>query len=193
MEYVDFQGKTDPLILKESLHMMGYDDKKIEESIDTLKQKYFQYLKEHLNTNGDAVLLPGIIEILNIISKDDTILTGLLTGNFKESAFIKLDRFDLNHFFSFGVFGDDAAIRDMMPPIARQKITDDFNVEIDFSNMIIIGDTKYDIQCARVNGAVSITVGTGWGDKEKLLEEKPDFFFDDLSDVDEVMQVIADI
>ncbi len=189
MHAVDFQGKTDPLILLESLGIMGYREEDIHRNIDKLKSRYF----EHLRTNiydSSSVLLPGVEELLVRLSGSDSVMVGLLTGNFRESARIKLDRFNLNRFFTFGVFGDDASYRNDMPPIARSLIRESFNIDVPFHNIIIIGDTVHDIACAKSSGAVSISVGTGWVDRKVLLALDPDHFFEDLSDVDGVMKAI---
>jgi len=180
MHAVDFQGKTDPLILIESLGIMGYREEDIQRNIEELKNRYF----EHLRTNiydSSSVLLPGVEELLVRLSDSDSVMVGLLTGNFRESARIKLDRFNLNRFFTFGVFGDDAAYRNDMPPIARSMIKESFNIRVADDD---------DIACAKASGAVSIAVGTGWVEPNVLLALEPDHYFKDLSDIDGVMKAI---
>ena len=189
MDTVDFQGKTDPLILRESLEVMGFSEDHIGRNIEALKARYFHYLKINLY-EGAQVLLPGVDELLQKLSAVKTILLGLLTGNYRESAAIKLGRFDLNRYFAFGVFGDDAAFRNHMPAIARKIIHDEFGIDIPFRDIIIVGDTLYDIDCAKSAGAVSVSVGTGWIEKEKLLSRAPDYFFDDLGDTQRILDVI---
>jgi phosphoglycolate phosphatase len=189
MNAVDFQGKTDPLILQESLGSMGFAEKDINRNIEALKTRYFHHLRTNI-FDSTSVLLPGVDELLQKLSRIKTILTGLLTGNFRESAEIKLERFDLNRYFAFGVFGDDAAHRNHMPAIARKIIQERFGVDMPFEDIIIIGDTIYDIECAKSAGAVSISVGTGWIGKEVLLSHAPDYFFEDLSGTDRVLEII---
>lgn len=189
MHAVDFQGKTDPLILRESLSIMGFGNDDIDRNTSALKQRYFHHLALHMH-DSTSVLLPGVAELLGALSRVETVLLGLLTGNFRESARIKLDRFDLNRYFSFGVFGDDAAYRNDMPPIAKKIIFDNFGIDMPFEDIVIIGDTVYDIECAKSAGAISVAVGTGWVEKEALLARGPDYFFDDLSDSVPVMDAI---
>jgi len=189
MEKVDFQGKTDPLILKESLSIMGISDKDIEDKSDMLKEKYFIYLQKYIKTY-DVTVYPGIKEILLSLSVRDDIILGLLTGNFTESAKIKLSSHDLNKYFKFGVYGDDAPIRNLLPEKAQKRMTEMFDLNIDFKDTIIIGDTIYDVRCAKYSGAVSIAVGTGWSTREILQNEEPDFYFEDLADVNEFMKIL---
>lgn len=189
MEAVDFQGKTDPLILLESLRGMGYGEEEIKRNLDPLKQRYFHHLEINIQ-DGASVMLPGVAPLLERLSGEPGILRGLLTGNFRESARIKLERFDLFRYFPFGVFGDDASLRNDMPPIARRRIRDLFNVDLDYGDIVIIGDTIYDIECARAVGAVSVSVGTGWVERETLISLEPDHYFDDLSDTDGILEAI---
>ena len=191
MERVDFQGKTDPLILKESLESMGISQQDIEDKTDTLKDKYFAHLEKNIH-NFEVYIYPGIMEILSILSERDDIILGLLTGNFTESAKIKLSRHDLNRFFPFGAFGDDAPIRDLLPDVAKKKISDMYGVDVDFSSTYIIGDTVYDVRCAKYAGAVSIAVATGWSDMETLQKENPDYCFDNLSDINKFLTILED-
>jgi len=189
MDKIDFQGKTDPSILKESLSIMGFSAEDIENKSDFLKEKYFFYLREKIKTH-EVIVFPGIKEILNSLSEREDIILGLLTGNFTESAKIKLDSHDLNKYFKFGAYGDDAPVRNLLPGIAQKKITEQFDILIDFKDTIIIGDTIYDVRCAKYSGAVSIAVGTGWGDSEALKNENPDFYFDNLENINEFMKII---
>lgn len=191
MEKLDFQGKTDPLILHKSLEIMGISENEISEKTENLKERYFFYLAENMREFG-AIIFPGIMEILEILSSRKNIFLGLLTGNFKQSARIKLESHNLNRFFSFGAFGDDAPIRDLLPEVARKRALEKFNKDVDFSNTYIIGDTVYDIRCAKYAGAVSIAVGTGWGETEQLLDEKPDYYFKDLKDINQFINILED-
>ena len=191
MEAVDFQGKTDPSILIESLSIMGFSDKDIADKSHMLKEKYFHYLEESIH-KYEVIVYPGIKDILLKLSDREDIILGLLTGNFTESAKIKLSSHDLNRFFKFGAFGDDAPIRNLLPEVAQKKISELYNLQIDFKDTIIIGDTIYDVRCAKYAGAVSIAVGTGWGEPETLKKENPDYYFDNLSDIDEFMKILED-
>jgi len=191
MEKLDFQGKTDPAILKESLEIMGFSHKEIEEKTESLKERYFFHLAGNIR-NFDVILFPGITEILEKLSSRDDIFLGLLTGNFQRSARIKLDSYKLNHYFPFGAFGDDAPIRNLLPEVAKKRVAELFQRDMDYSKTYIIGDTIYDVRCAKYAGAVSVAVGTGWGPTDKLLDEKPDYFFNSLEDTNQFLNILED-
>ncbi len=191
MDKLDFQGKTDPLILKESLEMMGFSQNDIAEKTESLKDRYFHHLANNIH-KFEVILFPGIKEILEKLSAKKNIFLGLLTGNFSKSARIKLDSHNLNHYFDFGAFGDDAPVRNLLPQVARKRVAEKYREDVDFSRTYIIGDTIYDVRCARYAGAVSIAVGTGWGSADQLLEEKPDYFFKDLKDINQFINILED-
>ncbi len=55
----------------------------------------------------------------------------------------------------------------------------------------VIGDTGHDIVCGKAIGARTIAVATGSWSREQLAPHEPDFLFDDLSNVDEVKQILG--
>jgi phosphoglycolate phosphatase-like HAD superfamily hydrolase len=170
---------------------MGFSEKDITDKSDILKEKYFHYLEESINKH-EVIVYPGIIEILVNLSDREDIKLGLLTGIVAKSAKIKLGSQNLNKFFEFGAFGDDAPIRNLLPEVAQKRIAEVYNIKIDFKDTIIIGDTIYDVRCAKYVNAISIAVGTGWGNPEILKKENPDYYFDDLSNIDEFMKILED-
>jgi phosphoglycolate phosphatase-like HAD superfamily hydrolase len=56
--------------------------------------------------------------------------------------------------------------------------------------VVVIGDTPHDIDCARAFGAVAVAVTTGQHTRAQLHAEGPDHLFDDLGDVEQVVQVV---
>ncbi len=191
MNQVNFQGKTDPLILYESLVPSGVEKKEIDARLGVFKERYFANLERYIR-EVETVLLPGVTALLEQLEGRDGLLVGLLTGNFMEGARIKLSVFGLMKYFPFGVFGDDTHIRNEMPGIARKKIKDLYDADVDFGRMAVIGDTIYDIECGKKSGAVTIAVGTGWTDETELLAKKPDYFFRDLSNSKEVIEALRE-
>jgi len=191
MEKLDFQGKTDPVILNESLHMMGISEKDIRDKTETLKKRYFMHLGENIH-KYDVIIFPGIIELLDRLSDMNNIALGLLTGNFTESARIKLSSHNLNRFFRFGAYGDDAPVRNLLPDVAKKRMDELFSTDIAFKDTFIIGDTIHDVRCAKHAGAVSVAVGTGWGETEALKKENPDHYFENFENFNEFIKLLED-
>ena len=189
MDRIPFQGKTDMIILYESLKPEGISENKIKSSIDILKKNYFSIL-QRLIQQYNVDIMPGVPDILESLSPMEDVTLGLLTGNFSDGARIKLSSVNLFQYFKIGVFGDDTDRRNDMPEIARRRINRYHNIQIDFEDIFIIGDTQFDIECAQKSGAKSIAVGTGWTEEEDLISHNPDFYFKDLSDTGSVIDTI---
>ncbi|MDR3237586.1 MAG: HAD hydrolase-like protein, partial [Spirochaetia bacterium] len=192
MQNVDFQGRTDRYIIEESFKHSSVTAEELKAKTELMKRSYIESLRKTIHEH-ESVLLPGVRELIQELYADEKIILGLLTGNFMESAFIKLARFGLEIFFHVGAYGEDAIDRSELPPIAKKRIAEHKGIELDFSRIIIIGDTVHDIECARKSGAVSISVGTGWTHKEKLLEKNPDYCLDNLADTQRVLELITSI
>lgn len=188
MDRVDFQGKTDPLILHESLIMMGYDPEEVKKKEETLKEEYFRILADSIET-FKPVIMPGVQETLELLDGMD-VVQGILTGNFQKSAWIKLSSHGLDRFFKTGAFGDDAFHRNDLPGIAQKRINDYYKTSFSLQDTIVIGDTIYDIQCAKHVGATSIALGTGFGKNEMLIAENPNYFLKDLTETKSLISII---
>ncbi len=135
-------------------------------------------------------LLDGVRELISAVADHKACLLGLLTGNNKGGAAAKLDVFDLNPFFQLGAFGDDARSRNALPAIAARRAFEQTGKRFVGQDIVIIGDTPRDIECAHHAGAYAIAVTTGQYSREALAPYQPDALFDDLSDTQSVMGAI---
>ena len=130
---------------------------------------YCDFLKAKLAKDGGEVL-PGVVKLLDTLQQRDDVALGILTGNARQPADIKLVHFGLDHYFDFGGYGDDFPDRNDVAAetaTAAQKALGD---RFDVSKAWVIGDTVNDIRCARSIGAKVLTVETG-GDCRAALEK----------------------
>lgn len=192
IDSLDFNGRTDSFILGEALKNIRPDSGEYNEKIELFRKRYAELLRANIG-KYKTLLLPGAGSLIKALAVEKSILLGLLTGNFTESAFIKIGLFGLERFFRFGVFGEDAAERRAMPLIAKKRIKEKYGIDIDFGRMIIIGDTLFDIDCAKFAGCISICTGTGHSDKDELLAASPDYFFSSFENYSEVLELILSI
>ena len=125
--------------------------------------------------------MPGVEQLLRDLHPRPELCIGLLTGNFARSAQIKLEHFGLWRFFSCGAFGDDAAERDALVPIAVDRAARMGVVVSSSSDVVVIGDTPLDVRCAAAAGARSIAVATGPFDEETLRSHGATAVLPDLS------------
>lgn len=195
LRHIDVAGRTDNIILADALR--ATDIVAEGEPLARFKATYCDFLREELRSGGaDGVsvqgnttgngrpkcVLPGIVPLLEALLERPDVSLALLTGNYAESAEIKLRHFDLWHYFEWGVWGSEATDRHDLLPIAIQRHFDRGAVSIDPSDVIIVGDTPHDVSCAHRGGAKAIAVATGNFTFDALQGCRPDVLVQDLSD-----------
>ena len=144
-----------------------------------------------MSTNTEApVRLPLGPVMLDVASVHPHLHLALLTGNYREAAAIKLRYFDLWGYFAFGAYSDDAAERNHLVPIARERARRHGLPEAASARVVVIGDTPHDVTCARVGGARAIGVATGGHSCAELERAGADAALDDLSDTESVIRLL---
>jgi phosphoglycolate phosphatase-like HAD superfamily hydrolase len=184
---IDMAGKTDLQIMKEGLRLHG-----IESSngvIPGFLKTYVRRLKDTIDIRKGHVKA-GIREALDACRGNDEFILGLLTGNIREGARMKLEAFGLSSYFETGAFGDDHEDRNRLLPIALEKLYQERSTRVGFNNCVVIGDTPRDIECSKPFGALSVGVATGPYSLEVLTEAGADVVFEDLSDTKRLLSVL---
>ena len=185
----NFAGKMDSVIIYEVLQNTGLSDGSIAEKFDKAKETYIEMFRMQAKPS-DIILMQGIRELLDKLSASSAVMLGLLTGNFEGSGRHKLLMPDINHYFSFGAFADDAASRNELPQVAVDKAYQLTGEKFSAQNIIIIGDTEHDIACARVLNAKSIAVATGTYSSAELKKHNPHILYENLTATDIVISEI---
>lgn len=175
---ISMAGKTDIQLMKEALRNHGLNHENA--SIEALCQSYLRHLSIQIN-NPQRHLKPFIHKTLTLLSATKDTVLGLLTGNIKDGAKIKLGPFGIDQYFSIGAFGDDDEDRNRLLPVAVERFRDLYRDDIDYRDCIIIGDTPRDVECAKVHGAIAVAVATGPYPYETLLETGADIVLKDIS------------
>ena len=186
---VDFAGATDSDIIRQlfALHGIPFHP----ENVERFRAAYFPALAEILPQREGRVL-PGIVPLLDALAERADVQLGLLTGNFAESARLKLAHYGLWDYFPFGAFADDAMERNELGPFAVQRARE-FRVGAEFEpsrDAWIIGDTPKDIACARAFGARVLAVATGRHRMEQLAPHAPDYVLPDLSQTQRALELL---
>ncbi len=185
---IEIAGRTDVHIAASVLRKYG-----IAETADHLTAFQDQYLAglADLLPQIPGRVLPGVAEILcQMEAKPDRVL-GLLTGNLRRGAELKLQHYGLWHYFAFGAFADDHADRNQLGAFARARAQELHAHDFAPAQIDVIGDTGHDIACGKIFGARTIAVATGTWTRAQLAEHAPDFLFDDFSAVDEVIAALG--
>ena len=145
------------------------------------QNEYLSHLPQTMRElNGR--LLPGIEALLNTLTEAADVALGLLTGNFRNGATLKLEHYEIAHHFHFGGFGDDHHDRDEVARTALAAAVDHLERDVDPGRVWVLGDTPSDVRCARAIGANAVAVSTGIYSHEELQATEPDLLFRDFSD-----------
>lgn len=161
-EQVRFDGKTDPQIVRELFTAAGKGDR-TEAALTPLLDRYLVNLEEELAIRRhDVKPLPGIIPLLEELESRPEVCVGLLTGNIKGGARLKLEAAGIGFDrFRLGAFGSDHEDRPMLPPIAVQRAAAIFGRTPTGSEVVIVGDTPADVTCGAGLGVRAVAVATG--------------------------------
>ncbi|MDE1170143.1 MAG: haloacid dehalogenase-like hydrolase [Verrucomicrobium sp.] len=176
---VDFRGRTDTFIARQ-LHA-HFNVPWSEESVRVLHERYLENLAAEL-PRATGTLHPGILEILEAVRLRSDLAQGLLTGNLQRGARLKLEHYKVWHYFEFGAFADDSAVRNELGPFALSRARDRHGRDFKPEEVFIVGDTPHDVACAQAIGARSIGVGTGHFPAAELAACGATAVLDDLSD-----------
>jgi phosphoglycolate phosphatase len=180
---INVSGSTDTAIVQDILRHHSLDVSTA--NVSRYLGGYLVWLKQHLASQSGAIL-PGVISLLDVLAKDGQAI-GLLTGNVRRGAQIKLTAHGIWDRFSFGAFGDDNSDRNQLGPIAKQRAEAALSTEFAAHDIVIIGDTPKDIACARAFGAVAVAVATGRYSLANLSEHQPDHLVGDLADTKDLL------
>ena len=187
----DWRGKTDPLIVGDLMRHAGIPESVIRDRMPECFDRYVRHLEQTL-TNGHRVdILPGVVELVQRLSHRQDVLVGLLTGNIERGAVVKLGPSGLLPFFRVGAYGSDDADRRRLPAIARDRASVLTGREFGCAELVIIGDTPLDVDCARACGARAVAVATGQHSVAELAATRPDLLFASFADVEDSLRQLT--
>jgi phosphoglycolate phosphatase-like HAD superfamily hydrolase len=187
---VPMAGRTDAGILADAAAAHGIRADAPE--FARFPHRYIHYLTQELAKPGPRKgLMPGVRPLLDALTARDDFHLALLTGNLEVGAQIKLQYFDLWHYFRGGAFGDDAPERNRLLPKAVRHVAQCGGPTVAACDAIVIGDTPLDVACAQASGARSIAVATGSHSVEELRAAGADVVFADFSDTDAVVHALT--
>jgi phosphoglycolate phosphatase len=178
-EWLKFSGRTDVSLVREFFTHHGVEPSR--QNFDRFFAAYLHWLQLLIpDCKGGAC--PGVLDFYQSLSAlPEPPLTGLLTGNIKKGARIKLERFNLWEKFPFGGFADDHEERDHIAAVALQRGRQHLQRDLRGEEVLVIGDTPLDIRCGRAIGAKVLAVATGGATLEELERHKPDWAVPDLT------------
>jgi len=118
IEKLELSGRTDRAIIRDLFRMHVIDE--TPDNLRRLTAAYLRRLHECLERNNGRVL-PGVKDLLVQLCTRKDVLVGLLTGNVRAGARVKLGHFGLFDHFAVGGYGDYHFDRD---DVAREALTE---------------------------------------------------------------------
>lgn len=92
-------GRTDRAIGQDLIRFHGLEES--DSAHARLQEAYLRVLPSELASRTGGVY-PGVRELLARLSDRDDVRMGLLTGNYREAAWLKLRHYNLAEHFAFG-------------------------------------------------------------------------------------------
>ena len=173
-------GMTDPDVGAKTFEAVLHREPTPHE-LAQLIQRRLEHLPDAVADSEGYRVLPGVPERLKQLSRDGHLL-GIITGNGDGAAHIKLERGDLNRWFTFGAYASAGLAR---PDIVREAVQRGeamLGQDVPNAEIYVIGDTPLDIQAAHAADCTAIAVATGRYDVAALEEAGADHVLESLED-----------
>jgi phosphoglycolate phosphatase len=193
---VQMAGRTDRWILDEAARRCGVTLSPAD--VQRFRDRYAECLLQALSdpvpsTETPTGALPGVRPLLDALIAPplrDQVFPALLTGNSEEGARIKLEHFDLWRYFRCGAYGDDVHDRNDLFRVAISRVLACGGPCVSPREVLVVGDTSFDVACATAAGARAIAVATGPSDAETLRNSGAEIVFEDLSDTNAFLRLL---
>jgi phosphoglycolate phosphatase-like HAD superfamily hydrolase len=180
MDHINFAGATDIRVLEQLSR---------ENEVELTPERaalFFIRLSVYLNENlskDPPLVFPGVETFLKRVSRHWKL--ALVSGNIRETAYLKLKYGGLGDYFSdIGGFGDDDGNRNRMAALALERAGNPVG-------SFLLGDTPSDIEAARTNDMTSVGVCNGQFSREQLEAEHPDIILNSFEDAEHLFQVLG--
>lgn len=179
-EHMVFHGRTDTSLVREYLRYHGLPE--TDGEMGRFLETYLGLLGEMLGVHAGETC-PGAREfIASCQAMESPPLMGLLTGNVRRGAELKLRAHGLWELFETGGYGDDHEDRDEVAAAAMRRVMERLGRTVRPRDVLVVGDTPRDVRCARSVGARVLAVATGGFGLEQLRACEPDWAVATLGD-----------
>lgn len=188
---VNLHGQTDLSLAREILQYHGVDAEKVGHLTQEFLHRHPSYLRDSADKGFKSEPCPGVYEFLDWLhhlERSDSGLNGflgLLTGNSRANALLKIQEaglstamFDLD----LSAFGDTCTSRSALFHDSIRKIESKYISPVDAHDVLLVGDTPLDIECAKKVGCKVLAVATGNYTAEVLQTYNPDFICNTLGE-----------
>jgi phosphoglycolate phosphatase-like HAD superfamily hydrolase len=180
-EKMRFAGRTDVSLVREFFKLHGLPESP--ENFRRFFENYVFWLDQILVRNGGEACR-GIRQFIrDLQSLSDPPALGLLTGNIRLGAEIKLRHFGLWETFVMGGFADDHEDRNHIALAALERGRRVLDRNLQPQEIVVIGDTPFDVRCGKFIGAKTLAVATGGAKFGELKMQAADWTVEDLTQI----------
>jgi phosphoglycolate phosphatase-like HAD superfamily hydrolase len=180
-EKMKFAGRTDVSLVREFFRIHGQAESP--ENFDLFFEHYVFWLEHILEINGGQTCR-GVRQFLrDLPALPQPPALGLLTGNIQLGAEIKLRHFGLWELFQFGGFADDHEDRNHIAVAALARGRRVLGNDLQPQEIVVIGDTPFDVRCGKFIGAKTLAVATGGAKFAELNKHAADWTVEDLTQI----------
>lgn len=176
---VVFSGRTDVSLVRQIFRQNGIEDshKNFERFFDQ-----YPFWLDHFLHRLQGGHCEGVLDFIRgLQAAKEKPMLGLLTGNIRLGAELKLRRHNLWHHFALGAFADDNEDRNCIAGIAKERGAKRLGRELKGEEIVVIGDTPHDVTCGQSIGAKVVAVATGGTPLSELEPHKPTWAVKDLT------------
>lgn len=188
----DFSGKTDPGSVREILSAAGFGPREIESGLPRFLNRYLAGLERRIVAEPTTAL-PGALRLIDALEARSDVFLGLVTGNVKRGAELKLGSVGLWDRFPIGGFGSDHEDRNELPGFAMRRAAAYWGRDFRGEDTVIVGDTPRDVACAGAVGAATLGVTTGRFSHAQLVAAGAERVLPGLGVLDDVLAALLDL
>jgi len=181
VEKINFAGRTDVNLVREFFGLHGIPP--TPGNFERFFERYVFWLDQIIahSHGGPCRGVPEFLDGLRALPRPP--LLGLLTGNIRLGAEIKLRRYQLWDVFETGAFADDSEDRNQIAVAALKRGRRVLGENLEPDEILVVGDTPFDIRCGKFIGAKVLAVATGGATLAELKRHQADWAVADLTQV----------
>lgn len=191
IDIIDHHAKTDKRIIIEVLEKVGIERKEIHQKLGECMRVMVEYFSEAIEEEG-VIILEGVLELLEEL-KDRGHILGIVTGNLKPIADIKLSKTGLKKYFEVGAFGSESLERAELVRLAIRRAEEKFDLKLATNDVFLIGESPRDVESAKKNRVKIIAPTTGKYDEEELRKAGADFIVESLKERNKILKIISSV
>jgi len=179
VEKINFAGRTDVNLVREffGLHRIAATPENFRRFFET----YAFWLDQTVAQSNGGSCRGALKFIEGLLSLPNPPILGLLTGNIRLGAEIKLRHYNLWDVFETGAFADDSEDRNQIAAAALERGGRVLGRPLQGGEIVVVGDTPHDIHCGQFIGARTLAVATGGAKLDELKKHQPDWAVEDLT------------